>query len=54
MTAEVDVCEPPGPPPRRHLTPMGRMFVALAIVIPAAIVLALLFTMPSRFGAVGW
>jgi hypothetical protein len=29
--------EPPGPPPRRHLTPAGRRLVALAIIIPAAL-----------------
>ncbi len=34
----------------RRLTPTGRMFVAFAIIVPAALVLAVLFLVPSRFG----
>jgi hypothetical protein len=48
--AEVEEYEQPGPPPRRHLTPAGKWIVALAFIIPAAIVLTLLVMMPSRFG----
>ena len=49
-TVKVRPFEPPGPPPRRHLTPAGHWFVAFAIIIPAALVLTLLFMVPSRFG----
>ena len=40
--------------PRRRLTAGGRMLVTLAIVVPAALVLAVLFLVPSRFGFGGW
>jgi hypothetical protein len=53
-TAHVEPHEEPGPPPRRHLTADGRWIVFWAIVIPAALLLLVLWFSQSRFGPVGW